>query len=195
MQSELNFERRWPQPSFGELARRLAREDRLRVVLVGSAGERAYTQRVVEAARDLGLEDALNLAGDLSTAELSSLLSRCAVFVSNDSGPMHLAAALGTPTVGLFGPETPLMYGPLGSRVRALYRPPICSPCINVHDNKVASCIWGFPQCLVSIAVEEVHAAAQGFLRGEDLTVYSLEPMARATNPAREANSAQQKHS
>ena len=192
---ELNFERRWPQPSFGELARRLAREDRLRVVLVGSAGERAYTQRVVEAARDLGLEDALNLAGDLSTAELSSLLSRCAVFVSNDSGPMHLAAALGTPTVGLFGPETPLMYGPLGSRVRALYRPPICSPCINVHDNKVASCIWGFPQCLVSIAVEEVHAAAQGFLRGEDLTVYSLEPMARATNPAREANSAQQKHS
>ncbi len=191
---ELNFERRWPQPSFGELARRLEREDRLRVVLIGSAGERAYTERVVEAARDPELEGPLNLAGDLSTAELSSLLSRCAVFVSNDSGPMHLAAALGTPTVGLFGPETPLMYGPLGSRVRALYRPPICSPCINVHDNKVASCIWGFPQCLVSLAVEEVHGAAQAFLRGEDLTVYSLEPMARATAPAREANSAQHKH-
>ncbi len=189
---ELNFERRWPQPSFGELARRLMREDRLRVVLIGSAGERAYTERVVEAARDPELPGPLNLAGDLSTAELASLLSRCAVFVSNDSGPMHLAAALGTPTVGLFGPETPLMYGPLGSRVRALYRPPICSPCINVHDNKVASCIWGFPQCLVSLAVEEVHAAAQAFLRGEDLTVYSLEPMARATAPARDANSAQQ---
>jgi hypothetical protein len=47
------------------------------------------------------------------------------------------------------------MYGPLGERARALYRPPICSPCINVHENKVSSCIWGFPQCLVSLSVDE----------------------------------------
>jgi hypothetical protein len=53
--------------------------------------------------------------------------------------------------------------------VRALYRPPACSPCINVHENKEASCIWGFPRCLVAIEVEEVIGAARVFLRGEDL--------------------------
>ncbi|HTF91094.1 MAG TPA: glycosyltransferase family 9 protein [Planctomycetota bacterium] len=176
---ELNFERRWPQPSFAALAQRLAREDRLPVILIGSRGEREYTQAVVDKALDQHLPRPVNLAGDLSTGELASLLSRCAVFVTNDSGPMHLAAALGTPTVGLFGPETPLLYGPVGSRVRALYRPPACSPCINVHDNKVASCIWGFPQCLVALEVSEVHAAAQAFLRGDDLTMFTLEPVAR----------------
>ncbi|HUR26849.1 MAG TPA: glycosyltransferase family 9 protein, partial [Planctomycetota bacterium] len=126
-----------------------------------------------------------------------ALLARCAVFVTNDSGPMHLAAALGTPTVGLFGPETPLLYGPLGARVKALYRPPACSPCINVHDNKVASCIWGFPQCLVALDVGEVHAAARAFLRGDDLAVFTLEPLKRASDaaaprvhePSREASS------
>lgn len=189
---ELNFERRWPRPSFAALARRLSREDQLPVVLIGSRGEREYTEHVAEAAHDAETPRPVNLAGQLSTAQLAALLSRCAVFVSNDSGPMHLAAALGTPTVGLFGPETPLMYGPLGSRVRALYRPPVCSPCINVHDNKVASCIWGFPQCLVSLSVAEVHAAARAFLRGEDLQVYSLEPMARALDPERHADPAQQ---
>jgi ADP-heptose:LPS heptosyltransferase len=177
---ELNFERRWPRPSFGRLAQLLAVEDGLPVVLIGSRGERGYTQEVADAGHARGLAAPVNLAGDLSTAELASLLSRCAVFVSNDSGPMHLAAALGTPTVGLFGPETPLLYGPLGLRVKALYRPPACSPCINVHDNKVASCIWGFPQCLVALDVREVHDAARAFLRGDDLAIFPREAPARA---------------
>ncbi|MBK8180921.1 MAG: glycosyltransferase family 9 protein [Planctomycetes bacterium] len=177
-------ERRWPRPSFAELASRLSDLDGLSVALVGSQGEREYTEQVAAAAS--GSVRPANLAGELTLPELASLLSRAAVFVTNDSGPMHLAAALGTPTVGLFGPETPLLYGPLGERVRALYRPPICSPCINVHENKVSSCIWGFPQCLVSLSVDEVHGAARGFLFGEDLAPYALEPLKRPLHgPAR----------
>lgn len=190
---ELNFERRWPQPSFARLAQRLAREDGLPVILIGSRGERDYTEQVAAAARESGLREPLNLAGDLSTGELAALLSRCSVFVSNDSGPMHLAAALGTPTVGLFGPETPLLYGPLGARVKSLYRPPACSPCINVHDNKEASCIWGFPRCLVALEVEEVHAAARRFLRGDDLGVYTLAAAQRRLPSVQEARRAREK--
>ena len=169
----LSLERRWPPARFGELARRLSVEDRLQVVLIGSAGERDHTEGVLRAEDTAG---AVNLAGALSTGMLAALLARAAVVVSNDSGPMHLAAALGAPTVGLFGPETPIMYAPLGLEARALYRPPPCSPCINVHDNKVASCMFGEPQCLVNIEVEEVHEVARAILRETHL---ELEPAPR----------------
>ena len=159
----LSLERRWPPARFGELARRLGDEDSLSVVLIGSRGERDYT----EGAAVTSGGRAANLAGELSAGALAALLARAAVVVSNDSGPMHLAAGLGAPTVGLFGPETPVMYAPLGLEVRALYRPPPCSPCINVHENKVSSCIFGEPQCLVNIEVDEVLAAARAARRGE----------------------------
>jgi lipopolysaccharide heptosyltransferase II len=190
---ELNFERRWPQPSFARLAQRLAHEDHLPVLLIGSRGEREYTEQVCLAAGEPTGRAPINLAGELSTGELAALLTRCAVFVSNDSGPMHIAAALGTPTVGLFGPETPLLYAPLGARVRALYRPPACSPCINVHENKEASCIWGFPRCLVAIEVEEVIGAARVFLRGEDLGAYTLPAAKRELPSILEARRAQER--
>jgi ADP-heptose:LPS heptosyltransferase len=109
----------------------------------------------------------VSTAGELSAGMLAALLARAELVVSNDSGPMHLAAALGAPTVGLFGPETPVMYAPLGVQAVTLYRPPPCSPCINVHDNKVASCIWGEPQCLVNVPVQEVLDAARAVRRGE----------------------------
>lgn len=170
---ELNFERRWPRASFAKLARRLSSELGLRIVLIGSRGEREYTDGVVVAGRELAV-DVASLAGELTSPQLAALLARCAVFVTNDSGPMHVAAALGTPTVGLFGPETPLLYGPLGPRARALYRPPACSPCINVHDNKVASCIYGSPQCLVALEVDEVFEASKRYVRGEDWIDFEL---------------------
>ena len=71
---------------------------------------------------------------------------------------MHLGAALGTPTIGLFGPETPIMYRPIGRRATYLYDPPPCSPCINVHDNKFAVCWRGRPECLMNLSVERVVA-------------------------------------
>jgi ADP-heptose:LPS heptosyltransferase len=171
----LSLERRWPAARFAELARQLAREDGVPVALVGSAPERPYTDGIAAAAADPRVE---SLAGCLTTGELAALLRRADVVVSNDSGPMHLAAALGAPTVGLFGPETPVMYAPLGVTALALYRPPACSPCINVHENKVASCIFGEPQCLMNIAVDEVLRAARAARRGETFGLLAPEVQA-----------------
>jgi lipopolysaccharide heptosyltransferase II len=162
---ELSLERRWPAANFIELARRWIERERWPVVLIGSASERAYTQGICDR---VASPRCVNLAGELGTGELVALFARSSIVVSNDSGPMHLAAAIGAPTLGLFGPETPVMYGPLGLRARALYRPPACSPCINVHDNKVSSCIYGEPQCLMSISVDEVHASARALALGTD---------------------------
>ena len=118
-----------------------------------------------------------------SLAGINYRLWFAGALVSNDSGPMHIGAALGTPTLGLFGPETPVMYAPIGRRTSALWRPPVCSPCINVHDNKVANCVRGHPECLTNLSVEEVHEELQVTLPAEAESVAVPTPTVVATLP------------
>ncbi len=184
----LSLERRWPREHFAELAVRLERVENLPSVLIGSASEHAYTQQTLKLARSSGAHSPINLAGRLSTSELGALLARASAAVTNDSGPMHVAAAIGTPTVGLFGPETPVMYRPIGWNVRALYKPPPCSPCINVHDNKLASCIWGRAQCLMNLSVDDVFSETQALLRPGGVRVWPS--TAAASRPRTQTNSA-----
>ena len=177
----LSLERRWPRDRFAELARRLVIEDGAQVVLVGAPSEAEYTAEVAVLANLSDEESAglLDLSGGLDISELCALLERADVVVSNDSGPMHLAAVLGTPTIGLFGPETPVMYKPLGRRTRALWDPPVCSPCINVHENKVSTCIHGQPECLMNLSTGSVLRETRRFLEGE-----VLHPVARPSERA-----------
>ena len=165
----LALERRWPAASFASLARRLALEDGTPVVFVGSREEKGYVAGIAHAAGPAPRGLLVDLSGELTLGELAALLGRAGVHVTNDTGPMHLGAALGTPTVALFGPETPVMYGPLGGRSIALWRPPPCSPCINVHDNKVLNCVRGFPECLTNIPVDLVLSEARERLGDEVL--------------------------
>ncbi len=180
----LSLERRWPAPNFAQLARRLVLEQDSDVALIGAPAERAYVGELAARAGALPAGRLLDLSGALTIGELGALLADADAVVSNDSGPMHLAAALGAPTVGLFGPETPLMYRPLGSEARALYRPPVCSPCINVHDNKLSTCIHGRPECLVAIGVDEVLAALRPYLSRSGVAPIHRHPAsARAFDP------------
>lgn len=175
----LSLERRWPRERFASLASCLIRGDDARVVLVGAPSEQEWTAGVAAMTGEVGPEQLIDLSGRLSIGGLHALLARADVFVGNDSGPMHLAAALGTPTVGLFGPETPQMYAPIGGRAVALYEPPPCSPCINVHANKVTACVLGRPECLINLDVGRVHAAARDAIHGGRL---ELVPRRRATD-------------
>jgi lipopolysaccharide heptosyltransferase II len=161
---DLAPERRWPVERFALLAARLVREDGARVLVTGSRAERDTTAALLRAAGPLPLGRLQDLGGALSIGALHALFQRAGLVISNDSGPMHLAAAQGTPTIGLFGPETPVMYAPLGLHTRVHYAPPLCSPCINVHDAKVLSCIHGQPECLMRIEVEQVLSSARALL-------------------------------
>jgi ADP-heptose:LPS heptosyltransferase len=162
----LSLERRWPAANFIELGKRVLERTDQRLVLVGSKGEREYVATVASGL-EASAERVLDLSGQLSIGQLAALLDRAALVVTNDSGPMHLSAALGTPTLGLFGPETPQMYAPLGARATALYRPTVCSPCINVHNNKVATCIHGRPECLVNLTPGDVWQSVELELAGD----------------------------
>ena len=97
----------------------------------------------------------VNLAGRTSLGELIGVFKRLALFVTNDSGPLHIAAALGVPTVSFFGPETPVLYGPKGRDSLIFYKGIYCSPCLSVFNAKTAPC-KGQNICMQSICSDEV---------------------------------------
>jgi heptosyltransferase-2 len=163
---ELALERRWPVERVREFLRLLADSVDANIVLTGSASERDFVATLVDSpAAGARVQ---NLAGELELDEFIALLARADVVVSNDSGPLHLAAAVGSSTVALFGPETPVLYGPLRSceeqRHRVHYHRLACSPCINVHNNKMLSCWFVEAACMSGISAEEVLASTRALL-------------------------------
>ena len=108
--------KRWPARYFIEIGRRLERELGLRVLLAGMAEDHEVCAVVCDA---IG-RGAVNLAGRTDIIELAAILKGCMLVVANDSGGMHLAAAVGVPVVGIFGLTNPTRTGPLGSRSRVV---------------------------------------------------------------------------
>ena len=151
--SDLSLERRWPKESFQDLARGLLQELDVRLVFIGAPAEVEYVNEVL--APFASEERVINLAGKTSLGVLLGVLTRCTLFISNDSGPLHLAASTGSPTVSLFGPETPSLYGPKGGDTLVFHEPLYCSPCLNVFNVKTAPCA-GNNICLRSIQPDAV---------------------------------------
>lgn len=118
--------RRWPATSFAELAHALARRFGATIVLTGGPGEEATARAVADQMR----ETPLNLAGRTSIGGLAAIIARLHLFVSNDTGPAHLAVALDTPSVTIFGPADPRRWAPLDAARHPIARHPVpCSPC------------------------------------------------------------------
>ncbi len=115
--------KRWPAPHFAQLARDLA-ERGVGVLLVGSAGEAELLERVAA-----GRQEVLRATG-LDLRLLAAVLAGVDLLVSNCTGPLHLAQAVGTPVLGLYGPTDPRTVGPRGRPHRVLQVPPACDPCL-----------------------------------------------------------------
>lgn len=163
--SGLCDERRWPAERFAWLSDRLAARGRERVLFIGAPNERA----MVEEARALCRAPAgLSVAGETDLGMLIALLERATLVVTNDSGPAHLADAVGTPVLVLFGPESPDHYGPLGERSVAFHAGLYCSPCLNAANTKIAPC-GGRNACLRVIPREDVLEAAEAMLDGRPI--------------------------
>lgn len=134
----------WPAASFAEAIRLLAAERDARVFVIGGPGDRAGAEAIVRAA---GVP-AANLCGDLSLVQSAGLLKRCAALLTNDSGPMHVAAALGVPCVVPFGPTSPDRTGPWGRGHAVLRAPDACplAPC------RKRVCPRGDHACLAAVS-------------------------------------------
>ncbi|MBP7145901.1 MAG: glycosyltransferase family 9 protein [Acidobacteria bacterium] len=154
-------QRRWDPQRYAALARMLA-ERGCGVVVLGAASD-AATAGLVE--RSLAGLPAVNVAGRCNLLQAAAIVSRVAVYISADSGVLHLAYAVGTPTVHLFGPGVLSKWGPPGSRFRTIAAPVPCSPC--TRYGYTPPCCQGVV-CMERITPEQVLAAVELQLAGRD---------------------------
>lgn len=134
----------WETKRFALLADRMSRELGLTVLFTGGPGDRL----LIEGIRGRMDQEAFNLAGQISLKELAYLYTRCEALISTDTGPMHIAAAMGCPVVALFGPTAPLRTGPYGPGHLVVRQELECSPCLRKKcDHK---------SCMNEISVDSV---------------------------------------
>ena len=141
--------KRWPPQRFAELLDRLWSEDNRVPLLLGGAGDIPVLEAVASRMR----RRPPVMAGEARGLVLAALLSRAEAMVANDTGPMHLAAAVGTRVVALFGPTDPARTGPYGEGHRVVRRPVSCSPCFRRRCPTDHACMEGIPVDEVAAAV------------------------------------------
>ena len=147
--------KQWRREGFVAVARHFLQEG-LAVMLIGSARERALCDEVAALA-----PGTINLAGETTLPELAALIRRSAIAVTNDSGPMHLAVALGRPVVSVFGPTYPVWAGPYRRADVALQADIPCSPC---YLRQLSRCMYAH-DCMREVTAEAVIERAEGVLR------------------------------
>jgi ADP-heptose:LPS heptosyltransferase len=146
--------RTWPAERFARVIERLRAEAGAEALLLGAPAE-ATAASALAGQVEGGV---LSLVGQTTLKELAAVLSRLDLLVCLDSGLLHMAAAVGTPTVSLFGPGEPARWRPLAGEHTILWRALPCSPCRDVR------CIYPTNRCMQEIGVEEVVAAARRHL-------------------------------
>jgi heptosyltransferase-2 len=145
--------KRWHADQYGALADRLLEEAGASVILIGAREELGVTKEVLAKMR----RRPVVLTGETTLAETTALLSVADLLVTNDTGPAHLASALGRPTLVIFGPTNPLTTRPFSPAAEIVRRPPDCAPCM-LRDCPIDH------RCMTAIGVEEVFARAVALL-------------------------------
>jgi lipopolysaccharide heptosyltransferase II len=147
--------KRWLPERWAAVADRVQRDLGRRVLLVGAASELPLVEQVLGRMATLPVV----LVGKTSVAELVALLSRCSLFLGCDSGPLHVASALGVPSVSVYGPTDPAITGPLGARGRVLRAGAGCSPCYDPMNP--SACRQSDYLCMAGVSVDQVFEAAR----------------------------------
>lgn len=121
--------KRWLPERFAEAAIEIARDRKVSAAVFGSKDEQGICETVHRLIVAAGFS-CVNFAGQTTIAEFTELAAACDIFLTNDSGPMHIASALGVPTVAIFGATDDEATGPTGPHTRVLREPVECSPCL-----------------------------------------------------------------
>lgn len=143
--------KRWYPDRFAEVAAKLAAEWSAKIIVFGGPGE---TDMAADIERRLDKVPSLNLAGKTTVRELMALINRCNFFITNDSGPMHIAAALDVPVVAIFGSTDHTGTSPFSDKAVVVRKSVECAPC------KLRECPTDH-RCMQAVTVDDVLAAAR----------------------------------
>jgi heptosyltransferase II len=146
--------KRWPAANFATLGTLLQNKMSCQVLVTGSAEEAGLAQTLAGAMR----RKPVLLSGRTNLRQLLGVLAQADLFITNDSGPMHLANALSVPVIGLFGPTEPAVTRPFQQPSTVIWKGAVCWPCL------YRSCPYGH-ECMTAITPEEVLEAAGGYIR------------------------------
>ena len=152
-----NMTKRWEKEAYRQLAGRLTKEYNAKIIMVGDEQDRPLVEEIISRIKPAPL----NAAGKTSVGELTFLLTKCRLLVSNDSAPMHLAWAVNTPVVAIFGPTSHKKYAPAGPDDIVVRRDLTCSPC------EQSLCPKGTRECMKLIGAEEVFQVCKKILNLE----------------------------
>jgi ADP-heptose:LPS heptosyltransferase len=156
-----NRTKQWPARSFVELINRLVAAFRCEIVLVGSADDSTLAREILENVADV--QRLFSAVGLTALEDLPSLLAGCQLFIGNDSGPHHIAASLGVPTIGIHSATVDAReFGPIGPAAIAVQRRMVCSPCYLGRSEDCPRAL----ACLTGITPENVFALACRMLAG-----------------------------
>ncbi len=163
---DLCLARRWPVERFAALLNALARRhDDLRFVLTGTPDERAHTLTLLDKLAPEARSRSFVVAGEWNLDQFIAGLALMAGYVTNDSGPMHFAAAVGVPMVSLWGPGRPAFYAPKVPRHETIYADYHCSPCLYMFTTFEAMWCRGEAWCMQAIEVDTVLQAVERTLQ------------------------------
>ena len=147
--------RMWPKERFARVADYLIKKYKAKIILIGNDEEKKFIDELQNLMEKKN--DSFNAAGLINVREMFYLISLCKLFIGNDSGPMHVAAAQGVKTIGLFGCNLPVRFRPFGKNGYYLYKKASQDACINVHKGQVGECRHGIENaCVKKIEVEDV---------------------------------------
>ena len=152
----------WDPVRFAEVGAALARSRGVKVVLIGSTSDRGALD-AVRAAWPRDVLPLVQLPPETDLVVLAAVLERLALFITGDTGPMHLAASMGTPILAIFGPSLPSRYAPLSPRSRIVRIDIPCSPC-NLLRRPPERCVGHVPDCLAGIDSARVIQTANEML-------------------------------
>jgi lipopolysaccharide heptosyltransferase II len=155
--------KQWNLDRFAEVVNRLAASHAAAIVLSGNAGDRALVD-AVKADMDRGVR-CLDLVGRVDLVTLAAVLQKVNLLITGDTGPMHLAAALDTPLVAVFGPSDPARWGPFSKKARVVRVALPCSPCNRIR-RPPERCRGHVPDCLAAVSAGAVYDAAVAALDG-----------------------------
>jgi ADP-heptose:LPS heptosyltransferase len=166
--SDIRVERRWPKENFIQLIETILKQfQEVRIILTGNNSEKDYVSAIFDSISPDCKDRITDTSAQLSLSELIKLINSCDIFITNDTGPMHIAFSLNKTTIALFGPCSPHQYG-LAENAVCFYKNVYCSPC--VHEFIIPPC-HGNNDCMKLIRVDEVMNLFSEVYKGKEATL------------------------